>query len=1035
MSKVDVDTVMAGLKGFQRDAVDHVIDRFYGPGSAANSGRFLIADETGLGKTIVARGVIARAIDHLQGVDHVDRIDIVYVCSNVDLATQNLRRLNVTGDRHIGMTTRLTLLAKESRRLSEVAAGSGKKVNLVSFTPGTSFSEGGWRQGSAPERAMLTVILDRIANRTASDRRVTRLLMHGTVKSAERFDQWYVQPLIRELAGEPDPRIVAAFTRMIEADGSLERFVDLRDEIRRKHDVPAELWHRNHDLIAEFRQSLAKAGVDTLEPDLVILDEFQRFRHLLNPESGDAAELAHALFQHPDAKVLLLSATPYKPFTNSDDVEDDHYEDFLATIRFLAGGAAGTEREVADSLAAYRQALVLNGDAQTAALRVRDALIPLMTRSERPPLGENEDLVRVRCLATGSPTARDLREWAALRALGTRVNSPIDLEFWKSIPYFASFMDGYKSEDRVRTAIEGPDGAEVASLLASTRSIDPAAVAAFEPVDFGNGHLRALAQETLDRGWWKLLWIPPTMPYLVPGPVYLPFDDGSVTKHVLFSAWTGVPTAIAALMSYEADRRAAGNRRVLRENTPEGRRAVGARLQYRLTDGRAATMSTLALFWPHPTLAEIGDPLAAAREAGGRIGADALTDAIAGSLVPGTATDQVADAVFAYPGRLPQSLHGVGADELLATRADDGTSAGLLEHVRSAVESSNEGPLSHPELARMAAHSPGNIAWRALRSIAGRNVTAEGLWTAAFTLVDGLRTLFNRTESTALLVTLYGDQPYWRSVLDYCADGNLQAVMDEHLYQLLLETGNDEVDDAGLLGLARRAAESMELRPARYLSRDNSPERAEIPMMARFALRYGGKYATESDDSSGVRQGEVRAAFNSPFAPFVLASTSVGQEGIDFHWWSHSIVHWNLPSNPVDFEQREGRVNRFAGHAVRKNVVQKHWGDVLASDDARAWRAAFDAAVVSDNGLGEFSPWWVYPGTARIHRVLAHYPLSRDIAKYERLRSALTLYRLTLGQPRQEDMVDMLAKRGIDGASVPTIDLRPPRSVTTSGDH
>jgi hypothetical protein len=351
----------------------------------------------------------------------------------------------------------------------------------------------------------------------------------------------------------------------------------------------------------------------------------------------------------------------------------------------------------------------------------------------------------------------------------------------------------------------------------------------------------------------------------------------------------------------------------------------------------------------------------------------------------------------------------------------------------AAVETFDEGPLSHPELARMAAHSPGNIAWRALRSVAGRNVTAEGLWTAAFTLVDGLRSLFNRTESTALLVTLYGDQPYWRSVLDYCADGNLQAVMDEYLYQLLLETGNDEVDDAGLLALARRAAESMELRPARYVARDNSPERAEIPMMARFALRYGGKYATESDDSTGVRQGEVRAAFNSTFAPFVLASTSVGQEGIDFHWWSHSVVHWNLPSNPVDFEQREGRVNRFAGHAVRKNVVQQHWGDVLASDDARAWRAAFDAAAATDNGLGEFSPWWVYPGTARIHRVLAHYPLSRDIAKYERLRSALTLYRLTLGQPRQEDMVDMLAKRGIDGASVPTIDLRPPRSVTPVG--
>ena len=364
MSEVDVESVMAGLKGFQRAAVDHVIERFYGVGGEGRSGRFLVADETGLGKSIVARGVIARAIEHLQTVDRVDRIDIVYVCSNTDLATQNLRRLNVTGDEHIGMATRLTMLARESRRLTAPSSGSGKRVNLVSFTPGTSFSDGGWRQGSAPERAMLTIILDQIANRTDSDRRVTRLMMHGTVRSPQRFDNRYVKPLRADLSGEPDPRIVDAFTRLINENGTLGRFVSLREEMKFKRAVPAELWHRTHDLISDLRQALAKAGVDTLEPDLIILDEFQRFRHLLNPDSGDAADLAHALFEHRDARVLLLSATPYKPFTNSDDGDDDHYEDFLATVRFLAGGSAGSEREVAASLAEYRQTLTVGGDAR-----------------------------------------------------------------------------------------------------------------------------------------------------------------------------------------------------------------------------------------------------------------------------------------------------------------------------------------------------------------------------------------------------------------------------------------------------------------------------------------------------------------------------------------------------------------------------------------------------------------------------------------------------------------------------------------------
>ena len=1026
MSEVDVESVMAGLKGFQRAAVDHVIERFYGVGGEGRSGRFLVADETGLGKSIVARGVIARAIEHLQTVDRVDRIDIVYVCSNTDLATQNLRRLNVTGDEHIGMATRLTMLAKESRRLTAASNGSGKKVNLVSFTPGTSFSEGGWRQGSAPERAMLTIILDQIANRTDSDRRVTRLMMHGTVRSPRRFDDRYVKPLRADLGGEPDPRIVDAFTRLINENGTLGRFVSLREEMKFKRAVPAELWHRTHDLISDLRQALAKAGVDTLEPDLIILDEFQRFRHLLNPDSGDAADLAHALFEHRDARVLLLSATPYKPFTNSDDADDDHYEDFLATVRFLAGGSAGSEREVAASLAEYRQTLTVGGDVKAAAARVRSVLTPLMTRSERPPIGERDDLVAVHHLPTTSPTADDLREWAALRALGHAVDSPVDLEYWKSIPYFASFMDGYKTADKVKTALEGAASSTVADLLASTRSLDRQAVEAYEQIDLGNGHLRALADETLGRGWWQLLWVPPTMPYLEPGPIYAPLSDGSVTKRVLFSAWTGVPTAIAALLSYEADRLAAGDRTLLRDNTPDARKAVGARLQYRLAEGRPAAMSTLALFWPHPALAELGDPLAAARESGTQVPAASLVERIGERLDAGPDTDQVADAVFSYPGLLPESLRSAGAERLLEYRSEEGRFAGLLEHVRLALDTASIGTHTHPDLARIAAHSPGNIAWRALRSIAGPDVTAEGLWGAAFELVRGIRTLFNRTESTALLVTLYGEQPYWRSVIEYCADGNLQAVMDEYLFQLVSEGGGAELDDDGLAALARRAVESMELRPARYVARDNTPERGEIPMMARFALRYGGRFSSDADEAAGVRQGEVRAAFNSPFAPFVLASTSVGQEGIDFHWWSHSILHWNLPSNPVDFEQREGRVNRFAGHAVRKNVAEHHWNDVLLSNDVRAWRAAFDAAATSSNELGEFSPWWMSPGSARIHRVIAHYPLSRDIAKYDQLRTALTLYRLTLGQPRQEDMVELLAKKGVDGEAVPTIDLRPP---------
>jgi hypothetical protein len=54
----------------------------------------LIADEVGLGKTLVARGIIAKTLEHLQ--DEVERIDVIYICSNAAIATQNINRLNVS---------------------------------------------------------------------------------------------------------------------------------------------------------------------------------------------------------------------------------------------------------------------------------------------------------------------------------------------------------------------------------------------------------------------------------------------------------------------------------------------------------------------------------------------------------------------------------------------------------------------------------------------------------------------------------------------------------------------------------------------------------------------------------------------------------------------------------------------------------------------------------------------------------------------------------------------------------------------------
>ena len=111
---------MEGLKAFQVDTVEYVFERMYGKDPVH---KFLVADEVGLGKTLVARGLIAKVIDY-QRAAGVKRIDIVYICSSADIAQQNVAKLNVTGQKVFSRATRLTKLAGD---LHELKSGD---VNL-----------------------------------------------------------------------------------------------------------------------------------------------------------------------------------------------------------------------------------------------------------------------------------------------------------------------------------------------------------------------------------------------------------------------------------------------------------------------------------------------------------------------------------------------------------------------------------------------------------------------------------------------------------------------------------------------------------------------------------------------------------------------------------------------------------------------------------------------------------------------------------------------------------------------------------------
>ena len=1039
----------AALSDFQRATARHAFRRLYLDQDSTR--RFLVADETGLGKTHVAREVIAQTIDHLRQVDHVERIDIVYVCSNADIAAQNIRKLNITGSEDTSFATRLSLLITRPELLNPESRGGGKPVTFVAFTPGTSF-QFGWQMGRKEERAVLYVLLSDHLGLSGARATAAQRIFQGGVSTRDRFLRWDIA-IARQQRFEPGIR--RAFLREFDLSPDREALTSLIDEVSGRRYLTEEQHASARRVVGELRRMLARAAVHALEPDLVILDEFQRFKDLLDVRTGgEAAELADYFFRQDDARVLLLSATPYKPFTYAEEAATgaDHYSDFLKTLEFLTASESLVDSVRAD-FDSLRQA-ALSGEA-TAAVRdsVQAKLRGWIARTERP--AGSGPMTIDSSTGPGSVQAEDFTGYLSLRRVADEVRAPLTVEYWKSAPYFLNFLRGYRVGEKVRNAMKEPDSRErLEPLFHGAQRIAKSEVDQFQQIDWANARMRALADETLQQGWWRLLWMPPSLPYHLHGGPYESVDSTAITKQLIFSSWVAAPTAIASLLSYEVQRR------IFRGPRP----ANPTRLDYRMPEGRPASMSTLALFWPQPELASRTDPLIAARSNPEPLSVDQLLGWARGrveSLVgqDGSAISTASAAWYWFApvlaergGDLATALLRQGprtlAEAMAGPAPDTGQAdvpQGLVAHVdrmRSALVDetpSSERPADLQETsALLGLGAPGNIAWRALSRLRrpGDRVTDLGQWRAAAILASGLRSLFARPEATLLLDSVYGgsagtrddDGAYWRRVARYCIDGGLQAVLDEYIHHLAGESGVGTETDEGLISLAQIARRPPALRESVYRATDiDNFDGGGIGFPSRYALRYGSTRYTEDE----ARLPEVRAAFNSPFWPFVLATTSIGQEGIDFHWWCHSVIHWNLPGNPVDFEQREGRVDRYKGHAIRKNVAGAHRSAALAQGVTDPWTAVFEAGAAEDRqGLGDLMPFWMYPGDARLKRRIMALPLSRDEEQWKRLQESLALYRLVFGQPRQEDMLAALQRRGIAGREEQIaemrIDLRPP---------
>jgi hypothetical protein len=618
-------------------------------------------------------------------------------------------------------------------------------------------------------------------------------------------------------------------------------------------------------------------------------------------------------------------------------------------------------------------------------------------------------------------------------------------------------MDGYELVRKL-TGARRSDAA-VAKLLAEVDiTIDWSDVAGYREIDPANARIRALIGDVMGTEMWRWLWMPPALPYYSPGP---PFDSPgapAASKRLIFSSWTVVPKVIAALLSYEAERRMMSSGRSPPLNTPEDRRRAGHLLRFTRSKGRLTGMKVFGLLFPSAALAEIGDPLRHAAETGSQLDREDLLAAVraevatllepwtsraptSGSededwywlapLLADLATDGVTNPTELFDEHLwARDWTGVESDDTDGARTDEFKST-FEDHLNEAyarialVEAQEEVGLGRvprdliATTSLVAVGSPAVCALRALTRPAGRAATRDpGAIAAAARVSWAFRSLFNLPEVTALVRGSHPDDVYWRAVLDYTVAGNLQAVLDEYAHILPDRLGIlDSRDPSAIDQLADALSDSMTVRTVSYSCHDlvddgegRRLQQGRHRMRGRFALRFGQDRVEETGDTTRTTQ--VRDAFNSPFWPFVLATTSVGQEGLDFHSYCHACVHWNLPTNPVDLEQREGRVHRYKGHAIRKNVASRHSPAAFLDGVNDPWQALFEAAVAGRGTTGnDIVPYWIFAGDHHIERIVPNLPLSREVGRLAALRRSVAAYRLVIGQPRQDDLLQLLSSR------------------------
>ena len=1114
------------LKDFQRETVEVVYTRLFGQKQKS----MLVADEVGLGKTVVAKGIIARALYERRLKGDSTPFKVTYICSNQVIAGENISKLNVFPERDLtrNIARRVAYLA-----YAPESNGAAQSVGLVlnTLTPATSFdiSQG---VGNWYERAIIYSLLCVDARLASLSDGLACLLRGGVRKTISQLRNDFEQERAyrRFRSDLPDKLLSRLWNRVLNA----EDFTETRQLLElRNHQKPPlyeatrymaalldgnnenEENHRraSNEVSRALRRVLIDSCLDYIDADLFILDEFQRFRNLIDLHSQDEeAVIAQRIFRSSKARILLLSATPFKAFTGDMDHAngEDHYRDFKTVLEFLTNkDKDAIEDYERHRTGLYRQLLNLQKGEVNISTEHRDGLESILRsiicRTERQIVAADpgamiKDNWSKNGISCGLSDVQnfvntDQVAWALSKAAQGRhhaIAKPI--EYCKSSPYPLSFLDGYALKDLlklcrrnelVRSTLKQYKDAwlDVRAINRYKLFVGQAAETAGATLA-GHARLSNLVAEAVGSVGAQLLWIPPSLSYY---PLEGAFKHAAgFSKTLVFSGWVMVPRMIATMVSYEVERLTISNAATREAREKDVRKYFPPRkeqnyrrhpvplLVFRSEDGDTAlarSMSNFCCLYPSPTLAGLYDPFSvlAGSQSLSQI-RQALRKRITESIKQlGLSKYQTAKGsperwYWAAPlllDHLDRNFNTVikhwlnddgFQEDSLFQQSQDGEQSGKRRHFAAFREAFmnpakivlGRMPEDLPDvLADMALGSPAITTLRTLLRLfpSDNGKLTKRHLRGAFEIAGEFLNLFNKPESICAVRLTCPPADYWRQVLRYCADGCLQAVLDEYGHLTKDQERSMEKTFQRLQKTININATSVNVDSLNSFLH-GKPHK----MRCHYAVDFGNqKLETEEGQK---RATSIRENFNSPFRPFVLGTTSIGQEGLDFHQYCRKIVHWNLPGNPIDLEQREGRINRYKSLVIRQEVARKYGFRLTGSPQlGDPWVALFalaDSIERVQRGKCELVPYWhVDSEHYKIERIIPLYPFSRDHGKLAAILKTLAIYRLAFGQPRQVELIEHLLQKDFSPEEISLIreklmiDLSPisyrPKGTTQEG--